>query len=172
MLVFTHTLIIYRQSLSLLESMATLYEKKRQLSLYLQEILEDDRISPSTRSVRSINGGSLVEWEQLMGAFQKQFVLHNPCIIWSNEIRNLVYRFMDLRERSNTRNLLISTKTLRSLITASTSQLPNPANQSEPIIDTTESDQSTFFDILERLVSVDGQQNVALSECDEWHPSI
>jgi hypothetical protein len=152
--------------------MAQLYEKKRQLNLYLQEMVEDDRNSPSMRSVRNFGGGALAEWEQLMGVFQKQLVLHNPNIIWNNDIRNVVYRFMDLQDRSKTRNLLLTTKTLRSLMNASNFQVPCVNDEPIPIIDNTANDKNTVFDILEKLASEDGRQNVALSECDDWHPSI
>ncbi|KAI9289819.1 golgi-body localization protein domain-containing protein [Umbelopsis sp. AD052] len=160
------------ESLSLLESTAQLYEKKRQLNLYLQEMLEGDRNSPSMRSVKNFGGGSLAEWEQLMGVFQVQLVLHNPCIIWNNEIRNVVYRFMDLQDRSKTRNLLLSTKTLRSLMNASNFPAPCVNDNPTPIIDNTSSNKNTVHDILESLASADGQQSVALSECDDWLPSL
>ncbi|CAM0140417.1 unnamed protein product [Umbelopsis sp. WA50703] len=160
------------ESLGLLEVMAQLYEKKRQLSQFLQDILDDEYVSPSVYSSKYFNGSSITEWEQLMGNFQKQFVLHNPCIIWNNEIRNLVYRFMDIAERSKTRSLLVSTNTLRSLINASASHITSTLEQQEVLIDPNPEDNMQIYDILESLAPINGQQNVAVSECDELYPSI
>ncbi|CAO3589305.1 unnamed protein product [Absidia cylindrospora] len=122
---------LLQEANDLISVIAKLNTRQHLLSRYIQKILHlsaNDPIystSPSSRLQSSkpysayFDDNSLKHWEQMMGRFKERYTVHNPQIIWSPAVHDIVSRWRDARAHYNIQAYNISsraTQLLRELV--------------------------------------------------------
>ncbi|ORZ12269.1 golgi-body localization protein domain-domain-containing protein [Absidia repens] len=122
---------LLQEANGIISVIARLNTRQHLLSRYIQKILHlsaSDPIyntSPSSRLQSSkpysayFDDNSLKHWEQMMGRFKERYTVHNPQIIWSPAVHDIVSRWRDARAHYNIQAYNISsraTQLLRELV--------------------------------------------------------
>ncbi|CAO3623552.1 unnamed protein product [Cunninghamella echinulata] len=99
-----------------------LYIKKKLLEQYIEKIWETSHQLYSADQDNTTSyqlDKSLMEWEELMGRFKERYIIHNPQIIWTTAVQDIVSRWRDARSQHYIHSYNISsraTQFLRELV--------------------------------------------------------